>query len=65
MQLRRIACTTLWALSLIAAPLLAAEKNVLFIITDDESPTLGCYGDDVAVTPAIDAIASDVRVAKI
>ncbi len=37
----------------------AAEKNVLFIITDDESPTLGCYGDPVAVTPAIDAIAKD------
>ena len=37
----------------------AAEKNVLFIITDDESPTLGCYGDPFAVTPAIDAIAKD------
>ncbi len=36
-----------------------AEKNVLFIITDDESPTLGCYGDKIAVTPAIDAIAAD------
>ncbi len=37
----------------------AAEKNIIFIITDDESPTLGCYGDPVAVTPAIDAIAAD------
>ncbi len=37
----------------------AAERNVLFIITDDESPTLGCYGDPVAVTPAIDAVAAD------
>ena len=37
----------------------AAERNILFIITDDESPTLGCYGDKVAVTPAIDAIARD------
>ncbi|MBL6725487.1 MAG: sulfatase [Rubripirellula sp.] len=40
-------------------PLSAAERNVIFIITDDESPTLGCYGDPAAVTPAIDAIARD------
>ena len=37
----------------------AAERNVIFIITDDESPTLGCYGDTAAKTPAIDAIARD------
>lgn len=37
----------------------AAERNVIFFITDDESPTLGCYGDPVAQTPAIDAIAED------
>ncbi len=37
----------------------AAERNVIFFITDDESPTLGCYGDPVAVTPAIDEIAAD------
>ncbi len=38
---------------------LAAERNIIFFITDDESPTLGCYGDPVAVTPNIDAIAAD------
>ena len=37
----------------------AAEKNVIFFITDDESPTLGCYGDTAAKTPAIDALAKD------
>jgi N-sulfoglucosamine sulfohydrolase len=36
-----------------------AERNIIFFITDDESPTLGCYGDKVAVTPAIDALAAD------
>ncbi len=35
------------------------EKNIVFFITDDESPTLGCYGDPVAVTPHIDALATD------
>ncbi|MEM0924636.1 MAG: sulfatase [Planctomycetota bacterium] len=37
----------------------AAERNVIFIITDDQSPTLGCYGDSTAHSPAIDAIAAD------
>lgn len=48
-----------FALALSAAAGLAAERNVIFFITDDESPTLGCYGDEVAVTPHIDAIAAD------
>jgi len=38
---------------------LAAERNIVFIITDDESQTLGCYGDPVAVTPSIDKLAED------
>ncbi|MFV1994639.1 MAG: sulfatase [Verrucomicrobiales bacterium] len=37
----------------------SAEKNIIFFITDDESPTLGCYGDTAAKTPAIDAVAAD------
>ena len=37
----------------------AAEKNIIFFITDDQSPTLGCYGDPVAETPAIDSLAKD------
>ena len=36
-----------------------AERNIIFFITDDESPTLGCYGDPCAVTPHIDAVAKD------
>ena len=35
------------------------RKNIIFIITDDQSPTLGCYGDPVAQTPAIDSLAKD------
>lgn len=38
---------------------IAAERNIIFFITDDESPTLGCYGDPVAVSPNIDAMAAD------
>ncbi|TWU00949.1 sulfatase family protein [Stieleria varia] len=46
-------------LILLSATTFAAERNVIFFITDDESPTLGCYGDTAAATPAIDAIAAD------
>ncbi len=38
---------------------MSAERNVIFIISDDESPTLGCYGDRIAVTPHVDALAKD------
>jgi N-sulfoglucosamine sulfohydrolase len=42
-----------------AATTFASERNIIFFITDDESPTLGCYGDSVAKTPHIDALAAD------
>ena len=59
---RFLAFTLYLALLLLAgtdSSVYSAEKNVIFFITDDESPTLGCYGDQVAVTPAIDALAAD------
>ena len=34
-----------------------SRQNVLFIAVDDLKPTLGCYGDKVAITPSIDQIA--------
>ena len=43
-------------------PILSAEetpRSVLFIAVDDLAATLGCYGDPVAKTPAIDALAAD------
>lgn len=42
-----------------SGPAPGAERNIVLIVTDDESPTLGCYGDPIAVTPAIDALAAD------
>ena len=51
--------TIFLALCFWATAITGAEKNVIFFITDDESPTLGCYGDPVANTPAIDALAKD------
>ena len=37
----------------------ATEKNIVFFITDDEGQTLGCYGDNCAKTPNVDALAKD------
>ena len=46
-------------LALILTAALAADRpNVLFIAVDDLKPTLGCYGDPVAKTPNIDALAA-------
>lgn len=36
----------------------ATKPNVLLILVDDLKPTLGCYGDPVALTPHIDALAA-------
>ncbi|XP_035206404.1 iduronate 2-sulfatase-like isoform X2 [Stegodyphus dumicola] len=33
-------------------------QNVLFIVVDDLRPALGCYGDERAITPNIDQLAS-------
>ncbi|MEM8955882.1 MAG: sulfatase-like hydrolase/transferase [Verrucomicrobiota bacterium] len=35
------------------------EPNLLWIVAEDMSPTLGCYDDDYAVTPNIDAFAEE------
>lgn len=37
----------------------ARKPNVLLIIVDDLRPTLGCYGDELALTPFIDSLAQD------
>lgn len=47
--------TTLICLAI--SPAMAKPKNVLLICIDDLKPSLGCYDDPVAHTPAIDALA--------
>lgn len=44
------------------APDDAGKKNVLFIMVDDLKPSLGCYGDQYAITPCTDTFASDATV---
>jgi N-sulfoglucosamine sulfohydrolase len=40
-----------------ALPALAAPKNVVLLIADDLGMEVGCYGDKIAKTPNIDALA--------
>src|SRR4051812_44353318 len=35
----------------------ATKPNILWIVSEDNNPYLGCYGDTVARTPTIDALA--------
>ncbi len=35
-----------------------AHPNVLMIVSEDNSPNLGCYGDDIARTPNLDKLAT-------
>jgi len=48
----------LWFLSF--APFVGAEDrpNILWITSEDNGPHLGCYGDNYAVTPHLDALAT-------
>ena len=40
--------------------LLAQERpNILFIAVDDLRPSMGCYGDEVAITPHMDRLAAN------
>jgi iduronate 2-sulfatase len=57
MKIPRFPFVALCLLGNLSAP--AAEKpNVLLICIDDLKPLLGCYGDPIAKTPAIDALAA-------
>lgn len=38
---------------------LQSRPNILWIMTEDINPRIGCYGDELAVTPNIDAFAEE------
>ena len=35
------------------------QPNILWIVSEDNSPFLGCYGDTIAITPNIDRLAEE------
>lgn len=56
----RSVCLSLVAAFVVAAQLVAAEArpNILWITSEDHSPQMGCYGDTLARTPNVDALAA-------
>ena len=47
------------ALAALASPLAAADRpNILWLTSEDHGPQLGCYGDPIARTPYVDALAA-------
>ena len=53
----RFALVLLAGLAAVSPGLAAERPNVLLILVDDLKPALGCYGDSIAKTPNIDALA--------
>ena len=45
--------------ALTVSSVFAAERNIVVFITDDQSPTMGCYGDPIAHTPSMDRLATE------
>ncbi len=41
------------------SPALADKPNILLIVSEDNGPELGCYGDQFAKTPHLDRLASE------
>ena len=51
--------TFLCALGASVVSLQAAPPNILLIVSEDNGPELGCYGDPYARTPNLDRLASE------
>lgn len=49
---------TLWLMA-VGTVSVAAPRNVVLYVTDDQSPDAGCYGNSVIQTPNLDALARD------
>ena len=50
----------LWLLLLVAIAADAAERpNILLIVSEDNGPELGCYGEPFVKTPVLDKLADE------
>ena len=56
-SLRRTALHVL-SIGVVTSSAFAAQPNILWLTSEDHSPHMGCYGDKVARTPNVDALAA-------
>lgn len=55
----KLSALILFSTLVLSLSLSAADRpNILWISSEDNGPQLGCYGDDYAVTPNLDALAA-------
>src|SRR5215212_7540041 len=54
----RFTSAVAWLL-LVGSATIAAQRNVVLIVTDDQGLVAGCYNNSVIKTPNIDALAAD------
>jgi len=57
--MRRLLLLTVVTPWLLAQAVWVAERNVVLVVSDDQSLDAGCYGNTVIQTPNLDALASD------
>ena len=57
MAMRSILFALLFTIA--ASGLIAAERNIVLFITDDQSPDAGCYGNPAIKMPNLDTLAAD------
>ena len=58
-KVRGFAAAATILLAFCASWVAAASPNILLIVSEDNGPELGCYGDPYARTPTLDALAAD------
>lgn len=58
-QMQKALCAALIVVVVFPMEGMGAPPNILWITAEDMSATLGCYGDEFATTPHIDALAAE------
>ena len=56
--MRRSILALMFAVTILARTDAAEQPNILWLTSEDHGPEMGCYGDELAVTPNVDALAS-------